>query len=260
MDSPDFSQVSEEYASSRPTYPPELFEWLAGAVAMRTTAWDTATGNGQAAWGLATYFEHVIATDVSANQLRFARRHPRIEYRIAPAEASGLAAASVDLVVAAAAIHWFDLPRFFDEVRRVTRRGGVVAAWTYHVARVASPLDKVLWPFYRDVVAPYFAAGARLVDDRYAGITLPGEPLSVPSFRISVKWSAREVLRFVTTWSGVQAYISRTGRDPVNDLVGPVEDALGGRDCVRELSWPVYLRAARLSPGACLVSRKPAPH
>jgi hypothetical protein len=243
---PDYSQVSEEYASSRPAYPPELFEWLAAAVPTRGTAWDTATGNGQAAWGLAAHFEHVIATDVSANQLRFARRHPRIEYRVAPAETSGLAATSVDLVVAAAAIHWFDLPRFYDEVLRVTHRGSVVAAWTYHVAHVAAPLDKVLWPFYRDVVAAHFAEGARLVDDRYAGIILPGEQLSVPSFRISVMWSAQDVLRFVRTWSGVQSYMAVTRRDPVKDLADPVEDALGGRDRVQELSWPVYLRAARL--------------
>jgi hypothetical protein len=37
-----------------------------------------------------------------------------------------------------------------------------------------------------------------------------------------------------------------TKRDPVNDLVDAVEDALGGGDSVQELSWPVYLRAARL--------------
>ena len=246
MEVPDYSQVSEEYAASRPSYPPELFEWLAAAVPRRGTAWDTATGNGQAAWGLAAHFEHVIATDISASQLRFARRHPRIEYRVAPAETSGLAAASVDLVVAAAAIHWFDLPRFYDEVRRVTQRGSVVAAWTYHVAHVEAPLDKVLWPFYRDVVAAHFAKGARLVDDRYAGILLPGGPLSVPSFRISVKWTAQDVLRFVRTWSGVQSYMAVSKRDPVEDLVDPVEDALGGRDRVRELRWPVYLRAARL--------------
>lgn len=32
MEAPDYSQVSEEYASARPTYPTELFEWLAAAV------------------------------------------------------------------------------------------------------------------------------------------------------------------------------------------------------------------------------------
>lgn len=243
---PDFSSVSEAYASSRPGYPPELFEWLASTVTTRGTAWDAATGSGQAAYGLAGHFERVVATDVSASQLRFARRHPRIEYRVAPAESSGLPPESVDLVAVAAAIHWFDLPRFHEEARRVIRRGGVVAVWTYHVAHVEAPLDGILWPFYRDIVAPYFAPGARLVDDRYGGIVLPGEPLASPSFRVSVRWRARDVLRFVRTWSGVQSFLEETGRDPVADLEGPVEEAMGGDERVREIRWPLYLRAARL--------------
>src|SRR5262245_48334367 len=128
-DVPDFSDVAEEYAASRPGYPAELFAWLATEAGRHDTAWDAATGNGQAAWGLAGHFERVIATDVSAAQLQHACRHPRIEYRVAPAEASGLPAGSVDLGTAAAAVHWFDLPRYYQEVLRVTRPGGVVAVW-----------------------------------------------------------------------------------------------------------------------------------
>jgi SAM-dependent methyltransferase len=215
-------------------------------VASRETAWDSATGSGQAALGLANHFDHVFATDVSSAQLRHARRHPRIEYRVAPAERSGLAGSSVDLVVAAAALHWFDLPRFYAEARRVVRPGGVVAAWTYHVAHVEPPLDAILWPFYRDVVGPHFAEGARIVDARYAGITLPGRELRAPAFRVSVSWTARQVLRFVRTWSGVQSYIAATGQDPVAGLVTAIEDAFSPGDSAREVCWPLYLRAARL--------------
>jgi ubiquinone/menaquinone biosynthesis C-methylase UbiE len=108
---PDFSEVAPEYAASRQAYPPELFEWLAAAVTAHDAAWDVATGNGQAALGLARHFARVVATDLSAGQIRNAVRHPRIEYRVAPAEESGLTADSMDLVAVASAIHWFDLPR-----------------------------------------------------------------------------------------------------------------------------------------------------
>ena len=246
MKSPDFSNVAEEYAGFRPGYPTELFEWLAGAVAKREMAWDVATGNGQAAWGLAAHFDHVIATDVSSAQLQHARRHPRIDYRTARAEESGLPDTSMDLVVAAAAIHWFDLPRFYDEVRRVLRPGGVLAAWTYHVAHVDPPLDEILWPFYRDVVGKYFAEGARMVDDRYAALELPGEKLPTPSFQARATWTAAQVLRFVRTWSGVQSYLAATKRDPVIDLAGPIEAAFGGAEVAREIGWPLYVRASRL--------------
>ena len=245
-DAPDFSGVAKEYASHRPGYPAELFEWLATTVRRRDRAWDTATGSGQAASGLAKHFNHVIATDVSSKQLHHARKDARIDYCVARSEASGLSGDSVDLVVAAAAIHWFNLPRFFEEVHRVIRGGGVVAAWTYHVAYVSPPLDDILWPFYRDVVSAYFAEGARMVDARYAGLELPGSDLAAPSFQASVRWTPSQVLRFIRTWSGVQAYIAATNEDPVTKLVAPIESAFGGAGAVREVSWPLYVRASRL--------------
>jgi SAM-dependent methyltransferase len=248
---PDFSEVAGEYAASRPAYPPELFEWLASSIATHEAAWDVATGNGQAALGLARHFARVIATDVSGGQIMNAVRHPRIEYRVAPAEESGLMADSMDLVAVASAIHWFDLPRFCQEAARVIRDGGVLAAWTYHVAHVGPPLDRILWPFYRDVVAPHFAPGARLVDARYEGLLLPGEALRPPALSVSVRWTAEEVLRFVRTWSGVRSYQAVTRRDPVLTIEAAVRQALGGGDSPVTLSWPLYIRAARLGkPGA----------
>jgi len=246
VESPDFSRVAAEYAASRPLYPPELFEWLASSVARRHAAWDAATGNGQAAVGLARHFAHVVATDLSPGQVGHGMRHPRIEYRVAPAEASGLAPGSVDLVTVAAAIHWFDLPRFYEEVRRVIHPGGVLAAWTYHVAYVGPPLGTVLRPFYEDVVRPHFAAGARMVDARYEGLSLPGEPLKPPPFSVSTRWNADQVLRFVRTWSGVQSYMAAAKKDPVVEIEGAVREALGGGNSAAELSWPLYIRAARL--------------
>jgi len=242
---PDFSAVSAEYASARPLYPSQLFEWLASTVKRRDTAWDAATGSGQAALGLADHFSHVVATDLSPAQLQHAKQHPRIEYRVASAEESGLAGQSVDLVVAAAAIHWFDLDQFTMEAGRVLRPGGVLAAWTYHVAHVGPPLDRVLLPFYKDVVGPYFATGARMVDSRYEGLTLPGKTLHPPALRASMRWSADEVLRFVRTWSGVQSYMTATKRDPVAEIATAVREVFGGENSVQEVSWPLYIRAAR---------------
>jgi SAM-dependent methyltransferase len=243
---PDFSSVAGGYAVSRPTYPPELFAWLAGTAARRDVAWDAATGSGQAAVGLAAHFERVIATDSSEAQLRHAIPHERVIYRVARSEESGIESGSVDLVAAATALHWFDLPSFYDEVRRVARPGAVLAAWTYHVAHATAPLDTILWPFYRDVVQQYFAAGARLVDDRYEAIALPGAPLNPPAFVMTATWNASQILSFVRTWSGVQARLESTGEDPVAAIEPAVERACGGAGARVAIRWPIYLRAARL--------------
>ena len=63
-----FSDDAAFYAAHRPTYPRELYAWLADIVLDGIVAWDCATGNRQAAIALADHFEKVIATDASEAQ------------------------------------------------------------------------------------------------------------------------------------------------------------------------------------------------
>jgi hypothetical protein len=72
-----FSGYADEYTRYRPTYPAKLFNWLAQRAPAHALAWDCATGNGQAALGLAAQFDAVIATDASSAQIVTAHAHPR---------------------------------------------------------------------------------------------------------------------------------------------------------------------------------------
>src|SRR5439155_16820661 len=108
-----FSDRAAAYAARRPTYPPALAEFLAEVAPRRELAWDSGCGSGQLSVLLAGRFEQVIATDASAEQIAQARPHPKVRYAQAPAEASGLPAAVVDLAVAAQAAHWFDLAGYY---------------------------------------------------------------------------------------------------------------------------------------------------
>src|ERR1700744_5481314 len=101
-----FSGVAGRYADFRPRYPVELFDYLAGFATPDATVWDCAAGNGQATLDLAERHARVIATDASAEQIAAAPSHPRVEYRVAPAEQSGLPEASVALITVAQALHW----------------------------------------------------------------------------------------------------------------------------------------------------------
>lgn len=117
----EFSDTAGRYAAVRPTYPTALFEFLAELTPARRCAWDCGTGNGQAAAGLAKFFDSVEASDASSEQIRYARPCAGVRYRVAPAEDSGLPERSVDLISVAQALHWFDLQRFYLEVSRVAR-------------------------------------------------------------------------------------------------------------------------------------------
>jgi SAM-dependent methyltransferase len=243
---PDFSPLAARYARARPSYPAELYTYLVGLLDRRELAWDAATGNGQAARGLADHFPRVIATDVSAEQLAHAARHPSIEYRVAPSEDSGLEAGTVDLVAVAAAVHWFDLDAFGAEVLRVGRAGGVLAAWTYHVGIMQPPFDRLFHRFYFDVVGPHFAPGARLVDGLYATLPLPGRPLPAPELEVRASWNLEQIVDFIHSWSGAVSYREATGRDSVDEIRAELESIWGPPDRVHALAWPLHLRVTRL--------------
>ena len=139
-----FGAVAADYARHRPTYPDALFDWLASVAPARGHALDCGTGNGQAAVALAERFARVTATDLSEGQLAQAIAHPRVTYRAAPAESSGVADGSCDLVTVAQALHWFDLVAFGREVRRVLAPNGVVAAWSYGLFACEPAIDALV--------------------------------------------------------------------------------------------------------------------
>lgn len=244
---PDFSPLAATYARTRPTYPAALYEWLARLVTRHELAWDCATGNGQAAPGLAAHFAHVVATDRSAEQLSHAPRHPRVEYRLATADRSGLAAASANLVTVAAALHWLDFASFFAEVARVLRPGGVLAAWTYHTAICEPPFDRAFHRLYWHVLRPYFDDRVRWVDGKYAGIEMPGEAIGAPPFTLTVEWTLEDALDYVRTWSGALAYREATGDDPAELIRDELAPLFGDAATRRTVRIPLFVRASRLN-------------
>ena len=184
-----FSDKSANYAKYRPHYPDALFDYLAGLCDARERAWDCATGNGQSALGLVAHFERVIATDASAAQVDAAIAHPKVSYRVAPAEQSGLNDVSVDLLTVGQALHWFDLPRFFAEAERVVRTNGVVAAWSYRMCTVETHIDAVLDELYSGIVDAFWPPERAIVDTGYRDIDFPAPLLDIPAFDMSQTWT-----------------------------------------------------------------------
>ena len=241
-----FGVVAADYARHRPTYPDALFDWLAGVAPARDHAWDCGTGNGQAAVALAARFARVTATDLSEGQVAQATPHPRVTYRVAPAEASGLPDASCDLVTVAQALHWFDLAAFAREATRVLVRGGIASAWSYGLFTCDPAVDAVVLALYEDVVGPYWLAGREHVESGYRDLTLPGAPLAVPRFEIVRRWTLADLTGYLGTWSAVHRYRQARGEDPLALVADRLAAAWGDASAVRELRWPIALLASRV--------------
>jgi SAM-dependent methyltransferase len=248
MESRDyFSGCSSQYAAFRPRYPKPLFVWLASVTSARERVWDCACGNGQASVDLAGHFEEVAATDLSAEQIAHAQAHPRVRYSVGLAEASGLPDRYVDLVTVAQALHWFDLGRFYQEARRVSRSGAVLAVWSYGVCEIpAGNGNAELQHFYSNVVGPYWTPERRLVESGYQTLEFPAPELKPPTFAMQLDWSLEQLLGYVSSWSATARYLKARGENPVPQLRSALEPLWGGAEQVRSVAWPVSVRAARL--------------
>jgi ubiquinone/menaquinone biosynthesis C-methylase UbiE len=244
-----FEKSPTDYKRHRPTYPDALFGYLASLAPAHDRAWDCGTGNGQAALGLARVFRRVVATDASAKQLGEATPHPRVEYRVVPAETSGLDDLSVDLVTVAQALHWFDLERFYREAERVARPGGVLAAWCYTLIRVTPEIDRVIERFYEEVVGPYWPKERVHVETAYRDLPFPFAALpSPPPLAMELEWDFDEVVGYVRTWSPVKIFADERGYDPVGVLGPALEAAWGLRETRRAVRWPLHFRIGRVRP------------
>lgn len=240
-----FSTEAAEYAHLRPTYPDELFAFLATVAPSREVAWDCATGNGQAATHLAGYFERVIATDESGEMIAQAPRDTRIVYRVAEAEDSGLEGSSVDLVTVAAAIHWFDLERFYAEVRRVAKQGAAVAAWTYYTPVFGDAIDSIVRRLAHDVLRDYWDERVHYVVDEFHDLPFPFEPIVAPPFQTDMRWDMGDLLGYFGTWSASLKYLEANGRPPTDVIEDDLRQAWGDPDRKRDLHFPLYMRIGR---------------
>lgn len=240
-----FSGNASGYADYRPRYPDALFALIAEHSPARAAVWDVGCGNGQASVGLAHYFDHVFATDASAAQIAAAEPHPKISFTAAPAEASGLADASVDAVVVCQALHWFDFDAFYAEARRVARSGAVLFAIAYELAEISPQIDAEIRRFYKADIGPYWPPDRAHIETGYRDIPWPFTPVDVAPVAMTALWTLDQLLGYLTTWSAVQRYRVATGSDPTLAMRDELAPLWGPK--ARTISWPLVIKTGRLA-------------
>lgn len=244
-----FSGHAADYSRYRPgAYPAALFKALAALAPDREWVWDCATGNGQAALGLAEEFARVDATDASAKQIAAATHHPKVHYSVSPAEASGLADRSVSLVTVAQALHWFDLPRFYAEARRVAKAEAVLACWCYMRCAVDPGVDAATERLYNGILGDaYWPPERKHVENAYRDLDFPFTRIALPAFDMTVHWDLTAYVGYLRSWSATQAYLKKNGQDPV-ELVGEeLMGTWGDPAASRPVHWPLTILAGWIS-------------
>jgi len=170
-----FSDRVADYVRYRPEYPEELLRTLeeeAGLAAASVVA-DVGSGTGISARLLLRSGATVYGVEPNESMRRAAEALLGTEERFhsvaGTAEDTTLADASVDLVTAGQAFHWFDRTRFRAEAGRILRPGGRVALFWNRRRTDASPFLRAYEQLLRRYGTDYAEVDhARLGPDDFA--------------------------------------------------------------------------------------------
>lgn len=153
-----FANRVSDYVKSRPGYPPEVIALLRERAGLGpgTDAADIGAGTGIFTRLLLEAGAQVVHAIEPNEPMRAALvtalgADPRLRAHAGTAESTGLADASVDLIVAAQAFHWFDRDRARREFQRILRPRGRVA---------------LVWNARLENASPFLAAYERLLQRR----------------------------------------------------------------------------------------------
>jgi len=241
----NFSTGSDKYAQYRPTYPDAFFEYLKQALPACSNAWDCATGNGQVAQKLATFFTDVYATDISQSQLDNAVQLPNIHYSLQAAENTSFENDFFDLVIVGQAIHWFDFDAFYAEAKRTAKEGALLVLIGYGNVKITTAIDAVIHHLYEDILGPYWDKERKYIDEAYQTLPFPFEEMDAPTFDNTYQWTLAHLVGYLNTWSAAKHYSNKNGHNPVDLVYKQLQQAWGTAP-TRAVQFPTLLKVGKI--------------
>ena len=240
----NFSKRSDLYAKYRPNYPTSLIEEVVSHCHNFKLAWDCACGNGQIAGLLSPKFENVFASDLSQKQIDNAVQKTNITYKVEKSESSSLLNSSVDLIVVAQAVHWFQFDAFYTEAKRVLKPNGMIAILGYGLFTSTPEIDSIVNNFYTNIVGTYWDSERKYLDEKYQTIPFPFSEIKMAKHFITLQWGVNDILGYLNTWSAVHHYMSKIGNNPTSMIEEELKNAFAGFNKV-EIKIELYTRVGK---------------
>ncbi len=242
-----FSDGASAYARHRPSYPAVFVDRLVGLCRSHSLALDIGCGTGQFSRLLAERFSQVIATDISRQQINQAVAHPLIDYRNESAEHIQIESGCADLIVAAQAAHWFDLPLFYKEITRVAAPSAIIALVTYGVPSIEGNLDSLLQHFYWHKIHRFWPPERRHVETGYADLDFPFDEVIMAGFSIERDWNLSQFIGYVKTWSAAKNAQREGASSLIEAFENEISDAWDDPDQTKRIKWPIAGRIGRIT-------------
>ncbi len=240
-----FSGHARAYHQFRPVYPRFLYEEILRITAGRNLCWDCGTGNGQVAMALARDFSEVKATDISCEQLQEAPTSPRVIYSVGRAENSLFPDNFFDLITVAQAIHWFDIPLFYEEVFRVAKSDATLAVWGYGLLRIRPEIDVLISRLYKEL-APFWDPQRSHIEQEYAHIDFPFPDAGISqNILMEQHMSLEGLVGYLNSWSAVQKSIRKGFGNPLDKLLPEFQKKVDINSGVT-VKFPIFIKAGHI--------------
>jgi len=186
---------SKRYAQLRLAYHPSVYE---SVIAQHKSnggkldnLLDVGCGPGLATRDLAAYFNHGVGIDPGESMIEVAQSmdiktatSEPVTFKLTSAEEmAGIEDNSIDVITAANAAHWFDMPAFWRRAAQVLRPGGSVALWTSGemVAHSDTPnfvkINEAFKKWQKDYLEAHYGTGNFLVRDQYKSLVMPWDAI-----------------------------------------------------------------------------------
>lgn len=167
-----------------------------------------------------------------------------IVYNVFYAEKTHIHNSSIDLIMAAMAVHWFDFKRFYGEVRRVGRRNGIIAVWSYGMHTISPKIDKISerLNFGGDILGSYWSKEIIYVHEEHKTIPFPFRDIESPRFEMKVNWSLVDLFNYMQTWSAVKKFYMEKKYNPLYLVREDFVNLWGKGDEHKIVRWIINLR------------------
>ena len=95
------------------------------------------------------------------------------------------------------------------------------------------------------VVGPYWRPERQLVVNKLRTVPFPFREIEAPPFEIRYPMDLATFGDFLRTQSATERYRQIVGSDPVPEFEASVLEAWGGRDTIRDVVFPMFVRAGK---------------
>ncbi|XP_071449872.1 putative methyltransferase DDB_G0268948 isoform X2 [Hetaerina americana] len=229
------------YSKFRPKTPDALVQRIVAYVSEKIpgpleVAVDVGCGSGQSTEALAPYFSKVLGVDASETAINEANKKVKISnvtYGTSAAEKLNFQDNSVTLVTAGQACHWFNLPAFYEEVKRILIPGGTLALYGYQLPRpmyrgpTAKDLSPIIDKFYVGEFVDFWPPERKFVDEEYSSIKIPLEDTKRDdSVYLEQKGTLADLIGYVSSWSAFQYYLRENGEEKAARILKEFENEL----------------------------------